>query len=82
MLSGGTNSSNSTYYLYTNQAYWSGAPRNYTTYYSSKFGVYSTGNLDERSVSNACGVRPAVSLKPGVRFASGDGTSDTPYVVE
>lgn len=82
MLGGGkTGANNSTYYLYTNKTYWSGSPSSYDNY-AFGFFVYYSGYLNYRNVYNSYGVRPAVSLKPGVRFASGDGTSDTPYVVE
>ena len=82
MLAGGkSGTSNSTYYLYTNKYYWSGSP-NYNNNYANGFFVNSMGNLLSINVYYSYGVRPAVSLKPGVRFASGDGTSDTPYIVE
>ena len=83
MLGGGKiDAYNSTYYLYTNEPYWSGPPYFYTRY-AYGFNVTSSGYLRSCFIDNVTvGVRPAVSLKPGVRFASGDGTSDTPYVVE
>lgn len=82
MLAGGKSSSNSTYYLNTGSGYWSGAPYRYSSSLANEFRVGSTGNLNSVNVYLTRGVRPAVSLKPGIRFASGDGTSDTPYVVE
>lgn len=83
MLGGGKNgANNSTYYLYTNQNYWSVSPFNSENYVTYGLFVGSTGTPIINYVSYPYGVRPAVSLKPGVRFVSGDGTSDTPYVVE
>ena len=87
-LGGGhNNSSNSTYYLYTNQdtnqEWWSGSPESF--YYANAYGfnVSFRGNLGSFNTSLARGVRPAVSLKPGTKFSSGgDGTSTSPYVVE
>ncbi len=82
-LAGGKyGSNNSTYYLYTNQNWWSGSP--FYFYFSAlEFFVNSSGYLDSNNVNLAYGVRPAVSLKPGAKFLSGgDGTSTNPYVVE
>ena len=75
--------SNSTYYLYTNQYWWSGSPRDLYYSVASEFFVNSSGYLNSSNVNYAGGVRPAVSLKPGAKFSSGgDGTSTNPYVVE
>ena len=84
MLAGGRGStSNSTYYLYTNQAWWSGSPHYFTSYNASEFYVSSADLLNVSVVTYARGVRPAVSLKPGTKFASGGtGISTNPYVVE
>ena len=73
--------SNSTYYLYTGQYWWSGAPY-YFDYHASEFNVNSSGNLNYNYVLSTLGVRPAVSLKPGTKFSSGDGSAADPYVVE
>ena len=83
-LGGGRyNSGNSTYYLYTGQNWWSGSPYSFITFDARGFAVRSSGFLYSDSVFNAFGVRPAVSLKPGTKFASGgDGTPTNPYVVE
>ena len=43
--------------------------------------VYSTGVLTNDFVSAAHGVRPAVSLKPGTEYSSGNGSMESPYVV-
>ena len=83
MLAGGNVvTDNSIYYLYTNRSYWSGAPDYYINDSAIEFRVGSSGGLNANFVFNTYGVRPAVSLKPGIRFARGDGTADTPYVVE
>jgi len=81
MLAGGK-SGNSTYYLYTNQNWWSGSP--FYFYYNGayEFSVYLAGDLSLFKVNSARGVRPAVSLKPGTKFSSGDGSYTDPYVVE
>ena len=43
--------------------------------------VYSTGVLAYDYVNTAHGVRPAVSLKPGTEYSSGNGSMESPYVV-
>ena len=75
------NQSNRSYYLYNNYSWWSLSPFDfyvstaYTLYVSSEgylYGNYAATN----------GVRPSVSLKPGVKVQSGtDGTKENPYVV-
>ena len=83
MLAGGrVGTSNSTYYLYTNQYWWSGSPNYFNNSSAYGFGVPSGGHLSNYHVRNAIGVRPAVSLKPGTKFSSGDGSYTDPYVVE
>ena len=84
MLAGGKRgTSNSTYYLYTNRAWGSGSPYDFNDIDAYEFSVLSLGNLNYYYVTNAFGVRPAVSLKPGTKFASGGtGISTNPYVVE
>ena len=75
--------SHSSYYLYNSDYFWSLSP-----YYALRgsyayvFFVYSTGDLRSDYVYNAYGVRPAVSLRPGVKVTSeGDGTMENPYIV-
>ena len=85
LLAGGQNAENTSYYLYTNQNWWTMTPYDFLTWDSSAFGFISINNGDLDwispgvSFSNA-GVRPSISLKPGVKIASGgDGTSTAPY---
>ena len=82
MLSGGTSSDNSTYYLYTNQNWWSGSPNSFRYGGANEFLVTSSGKLDSIGVKGAYGVRPAVSLKASTKFSGGDGTATNPYVVK
>ena len=79
---GGNWTANRTYYLYSGAKYWSGAPYDFASGASDVFYVYSAGNLDDYSVNYSLGVRPSISLKPGTVISSGDGMSDTPYVVQ
>ena len=80
---GGVNgSTNISYYLYTNTTFWSLSPFYFSGGFARVFRVGSTGNLYNDRVSSTCGVRPAVSLRPGVKVTSeGDGTMENPYIV-
>ena len=77
---GGYTSNNSSYYLYTNQNYWTMSPR---YYFDSAyvFYVYSPGYLYWGYVYSAYGVRPVINLKADTQFSEGNGTSETPLVV-
>ena len=73
---------NSTYYLYTNQYYWSGSPHSFLSYTSSAFGFYvsSSGALGNVSVFDDFGARPVVSLSSDANLI-GDGTWNNVYEV-
>ena len=74
--------SNSSYYLYTNQEYWSGSPY----YFSSKTDtarestVTSSGNVGGSFVDYDTGARPVISLSSKAKL-SGDGTYNNVYMV-
>ena len=73
---------NSTYYLYTNQDYWSGSPHSFLSYTSSAFGYYvsSSGALGNVGVWDDIGARPVVSLSSKAKL-SGNGTYNDVYIV-
>ena len=76
--------SNSSYYLYTGQNYWTMSPsRIASTGNAYVFYVNSYGSLfNNRWVNNTTlGVRPVINLKSSVQFSEGNGTSDKPFVV-
>ena len=82
-MAGGVNSSdneNSSYYLYTNQYYWSGSPFNFNSSGASVFIVYSSGYLYGYSVDIASGARPVISLSSKAKL-SGSGTYNDVYKV-
>ena len=82
MLAGGrAGSSNSSYYLYTGQTWWSLSPDYYSSYHALGFFVRSTGYLSNDLVYDTYGVRPSVSLAPGIMVVNGDGSSEKPYEV-
>ena len=81
MAGGKFGTSNSTYYLYTNQYYWSGSPRSFDSSGSAyEFRVYSSGLLRDYRVDTANGARPVVSLSSKAKI-SGNGTYSKPYTV-
>ena len=81
ILAGGTEASNSSYYLYTNQYWWTMSPRDISDYWTSYVRGYGVGvALGFINVDTSVGVRPSISLKPEVKVAKGgDGTSAKPY---
>ena len=74
-------SSNSSYYLYTGQNYWTLSPYYFGGGYARMFRVYSYGSLGNGSVSDTNGVRPVINLKANVTISEGDGSSSNPYVI-
>jgi hypothetical protein len=85
MAGGLINNTNSLYYLYTNQNYWTGSP--YYFYcspgcYAYEFDEETTGFFGYSNVDNyTSGIRPVISLKSGTKISSGSGTYNDPYVV-
>ncbi len=74
--------SNSSYHLYTGNYWWTLSPRSFNGNSAGVFDVVSTGDLSNYNVNNSRDVRPAISLKPGVKVEGGaDGTKENPYVV-
>ena len=79
---GVVNKSNRSYYLYNNYSCWSLSPYHVAGSYAFVFEATSSGHLSFYSVGYTNGVRPAVSLRPGVKVTSeGDGTMENPYIV-
>ena len=67
-------------YLNNNTYFWLGSPDCFGQSIASQFFVYS-GGLHFFYANMAWGVRPAVSLKPGMKISGGDGSSTTPYEI-
>lgn len=67
----------------TGQYYWLASPR-YFYYYDGAYGrlVGTGGGMGNDNVYYANGVRPAVSLTPGIEYSDGDGSMANPYKVE
>lgn len=79
-LAGGS-SSNSGYYLYTGNSYWTISPNNFHGPNAFVRHVYSTGGVGYGSnVDYSIGVRPVLNLKSG-SLSQGSGTVSDPYLV-
>ena len=74
---------NSSYYLYTNQYYWTGSPTYFVGWASRPYDFYakSSGQLDYNMVLNIeYGIRPVISLSSSTKL-SGNGTWNNVYTV-
>ena len=76
---GGAN--NTSYYLYTNQAYWTMSPYSFAGSYAFVFRVNSSGYLSNSNVNIAYGVRPVINLRSDVTL-TGSGLANNPYKIE
>ena len=74
----GYNGHSSSSYLNTGQYWWSLSPRYFSSNYVYEFRVNSDGLYSNR-VDFMFGVRPSVSLAPGILVSRGTGTSENPY---
>ena len=83
MAGGVWGTSNSSYYLYTGQNYWTMSPSYFGSNGSAHvFYVHSNGNLSHAYVDwTSGGVRPVINLSADVTAKSGNGTSSTPYEI-
>ena len=73
---------NSSFYLYTGKFYWALSPFYFDSSYAIEFYLTSAGNLHHYLVDTSRGVRPSVSLQPGIGMTGGGlGTSADPFVI-
>ena len=82
MAGGKSGTENSTYYLHTNQSYWSGSPHSFYGDYSNayEYGVDYVGYIAASFVDTDYGARPVVSLSSKAKLL-GSGTYDDVYTV-
>ena len=73
--------SNRSFYLYTGQNYWALSPYGFSTSTANEFTLNSVGNLVNTYLSKSYGVRPSVSLQPGIEVTGGSGTTTDPFVI-
>lgn len=82
VLAGGLAGSSSTFYLNNGSTYyWSLSPLNFYLNNAREFLVYY-GSVDNDFVNVTDGLRPSVSLKPGLSITKGTGTVTDPYVID
>ena len=81
MLAGGKGSSNSSYYLYTGQNYWTMSSSSFATNSVYGFIVTTDGTISNYRLNSSLGVRPVVSLAQGIRVTDGNGTVTSPYIL-
>ena len=71
---------NSSYYLYTNQYYWTGSPYSFKTDSNPyEFRVAFSGNIYFNRATITYGIRPVISLISSAKL-SGDGTYNNVYI--
>ena len=82
VLAGGYRPSNSGYYLYTGNHYWTMSPAKFNGSIAFVRYVNGDGNVNiDDGVFVSYGVRPVINLKPN-SLKLGDGTALSPYMVE
>lgn len=62
--------------------YWGLSPYYFSNYGAIGYNVDSYGNCYNNRVTSAFDVRPAVSLRAGIEYSSGDGSVEKPFVVD
>lgn len=78
---GKSNTSNSSYYLYSGEYYWTISPRCFDSGGSSYvWSVNSRGSLGSNYVDYSRALRPVISLKSDIVF-SGDGSMNQPFEI-
>ena len=74
---------NETYYLYTNQDYWTSSSDYFSNLYAHEISVGFAGDIsDYCSVGNEYGVRPVIAINSASsKVFGGDGASTNPYIL-
>ena len=72
---------NSTFYLNCGTNFWALSPSYFTSSKAYEFYLTSDGNLNSNIVNYSNGVRPSVSLQPGIAMTGGSGTATDPFVI-
>ena len=76
------NTSNRSFYLYTGKYYWALSPADFVAENAVEFRLGSGGALSDDLVDFSVGLRPSVSLKPGIAVTGGgSGTAADPFVI-
>ena len=72
---------NHDYYLQKGSNYWLGAPYYFNGSYAREFYVDYIGSLYGDNVNSYIGVVPVLNLRSDVLYSMGEGTKDSPYIV-
>jgi hypothetical protein len=64
------------------QSYWLFSPGRFGNQYAIHYSTDVNGDLGTIYTNSVYGVRPAISLIPGIEYTSGDGSMANPYVVD
>ena len=78
--------SNTSYYLYTDFAYWTMSPRNFYSL-AVEWSTRSDGSLyfygvNNGSINRNYWVRPVINFVSGIEITEGDGTASNPYIIK
>ena len=72
----------SSFYLYTGKDYWALSPESFLDSSAVEFYLGSSGYFGNHRVTYSSGVRPSVSLQPGIAMTGGgSGTATDPFVI-
>ena len=83
VFAGGIAGSESTFYLNNGDVnYWSLSPFYYITFGAYEFPMFNSIGEMSGFAARTHGLRPAISLKPGLPITKGTGTVADPYVIE
>ena len=75
--------SNSNYYLYNSANYWwTMSPGGFSGSYSKVWRIFTSGSFGHTDVTFTNRLRAVLSLTADTQISSGDGTKDSPFVVE
>ena len=77
----GSADANNSFYLYTGKLYWTLSPYSFYNSVASGFRLSDVGRLSDEFVDHSYGVRPSVSLQPGIAKTGGSGTAADPFVI-
>ena len=61
--------------------WWTMTPSSFTKYASYMYAHGYNGVIEEVKTNEEYGVRPSISLRKGIKIASGDGTQNNPYII-
>ena len=68
-------------YAKTEQLYWALSPNSFGDYYADVRRVFTTGGSSSADVRRAGAARPVVTLRPDAEISGGEGTYESPYLV-